>query len=261
MFRGPTCLVSNTHSNSSKHFDYLHKKARKSRLERVSFSLLLKCLPSFLAVIVTFSKQYKILLVIKFLQWLPGRGLAVNFCKKCGEMQWKKFFAVTAVNDGELFIFTAFNRILTKKKLRDMDLKLSPRACLQFLIPTVTYFSENYCEFKSDSINVMENKSGEFFEKCDDFCGDFLWEMRWNAVNYFFFTAFNAITAFITKRHRIHRISCKNSHKKFDPGIEQNQKKFKNKIIYSFMSTCIRLIFWWKDSRSCTGPKSSMCIR
>ena len=45
-----------------------------------------------------------------------------------------------------------------------------------------------------------------------------------------------------TKIHRIHRISCKNLHKKFDPDFEQNQKKFKNKLIYRLMSTCERFI-------------------
>ena len=48
----------------------------------------------------------------------PGRGLVVNFRKKCGEMWWKKIiftaffvhlFAVNAVNRGELFFFTAFS--------------------------------------------------------------------------------------------------------------------------------------------------------
>ena len=66
---------------------------------------------------------------------VPGRGLAVNFRKKCGEMRWKKIiftayflhlFAVNAVNRGELFIFTAFSVFLQKRsfprRVRTYDL-------------------------------------------------------------------------------------------------------------------------------------------
>ena len=60
--------------------------------------------------------------------------------------------------------------------------------------------------------------------------------MRW----FIFFLRIHRNHRNPTKIHRIHRISCKNSHKKFDPGIEQNQ--FKNKLIYRFMSTCKRFI-------------------
>ena len=54
----------------------------------------------------------------------PGRGLAVNFLKKCGYSHEKKIistayflhlFAVNAVNRGELFIFTAFSVFLQKR--------------------------------------------------------------------------------------------------------------------------------------------------
>ena len=51
------------------------------------------------------------------------------------------------------------------------------------------------------------------------------WISRWifvkNAVKcgeLFFFTAFTAIIAFLTKNHRIHRISYKNLPKNLDPG-------------------------------------------
>ena len=56
----------------------------------------------------------------------PGRGFAVNFRKKCGEMRRKKIiftayflhlFAVNAVNRGELFIFTLFSILLQKRSV------------------------------------------------------------------------------------------------------------------------------------------------
>ena len=59
----------------------------------------------------------------------------MNFCKKCGEMQWKKtiftayllhIFVVNAVNRGELFIFTALSVFLQKRivctRVRTSDL-------------------------------------------------------------------------------------------------------------------------------------------
>ena len=50
----------------------------------------------------------------------PGRGLTVNYRKKCGEKKiiftayFLQIFAVNAVNRGELFIFTAFSVFLQK---------------------------------------------------------------------------------------------------------------------------------------------------
>ena len=56
---------------------------------------------------------------------LPGQSLMVQFCRGRCEMRWKQIiftsyflnvFAVNAVKCGELFIFTQFNGILTKKQ-------------------------------------------------------------------------------------------------------------------------------------------------
>ena len=71
-------------------------------------------------------------------------------------------------------------------------------------------------------------------------CGEYMWEMRWifvrNAVKcceISICTAFTAITAFLTKIHRFHRISYKNLLKNLDPGWSRN---------WIYLITCSLLI-------------------
>ena len=95
----------------------------------------------------------------------PGRGLAVNFRKKCGEMRWKKIiftayflhlFAVNAVNRGELFIFTTFSIFLqnvSSPQGFEPQTSCMPAAAYS-TAPTVTYYLGISREFKSDWVNV-----------------------------------------------------------------------------------------------------------
>ena len=72
----------------------------------------------------------------------PGRGLAVNFRKKCGEMRWKKisprisyiilrWMRWIAVN----YFFHRVLTILSKKNRPHPGSNFWPPACLQLLIP------------------------------------------------------------------------------------------------------------------------------
>ena len=99
-----------------------------------------------------------------------GRGMVVNFCKKCVEIRWKE---------------NNFNRVFpVKETALTAGPNLLPPACLQSFIP-VCQLSRTW-EFESDSVNVGKQMH---------------WILRWrfvrNAVNSFF-TAFTAFTAFLT---------------------------------------------------------------
>ena len=74
----------------------------------------------------------------------PGRGLAVNFRKKCDEMRWKKnnfhrvFLTSFCGECGESRWIIFFHRvlsILTKKNRPYTGSNLCPPACLPMLIP------------------------------------------------------------------------------------------------------------------------------
>ena len=74
----------------------------------------------------------------------PGRGLVVNFRKKCGEMRWKKnnfhrvFLTSFCGECGESRWIIFFHRvlsILTKKNRPYTGSNLCPPACLPILIP------------------------------------------------------------------------------------------------------------------------------
>ena len=84
----------------------------------------------------------------------PGRGLAVNFCKKCGEMRWKKIiftpyflhlFTVNAVNRGELFIFTAISVFLQKRIVHTCS-NLCPPARRWIIVRNAMNFAVNFCK-------------------------------------------------------------------------------------------------------------------
>ena len=71
----------------------------------------------------------------------PGRWKNLKRCKisceKClfFTASFVHNFAVKCCKCGELFIFTAFNGILTNNPLADRDSKIAPNACLQLPIP------------------------------------------------------------------------------------------------------------------------------
>ena len=78
-------------------------------------------------------------------------GKTVNFCVVFG---------------GEIFIYTTLNGTLTKKKLPYAGSNFSPPACKKncyFTAPSVTNCFHIACDFKSDSLNVMENECIKFF--------------------------------------------------------------------------------------------------
>ena len=99
---------------------------------------------------------------INYTQSYPGRGLAVNFCKKCGEKKiiftayFLHLFAVNVVNRGELFIFTAFSIFLQNVSFTqgfEPPTSCMPSAAYS-TAPTVMYYLGISREFKSDWVNV-----------------------------------------------------------------------------------------------------------
>ena len=116
-------------------------------------------------------------------------------------------FALSAANRGELFFFTSFNGngTLTKNELPDWGSNLSPIACPKLLIPlrhlsVLRYFFVNSKQIKKR----WKIKAVIFFRKCSYFSGEFLQEMGWNGLDFFFCI------------QRNHGISYKNSQHFFD---------------------------------------------
>ena len=115
-------------------------------------------------------------------------------------------FAVNAVNRGELFIFTAFSVFLQKKlQYTGFETLTSCMSSTPYsTAPNFTYFNDISCEFKSGFSKRWKANAVNFCKKCGDFFKEIRWISRWilvrNAVS-LFFTAFTAITAFLTKIH------------------------------------------------------------
>ena len=110
-----------------------------------------------------------------------GRGLAVTFHMKFGEMRWKQlifsayflhFFAVNAVNRGELF-FSPCSKFSYKNWISSSSYSIAQ---------TVTYFSAISYVFKIDSVNVVKQRRWIFVRNgvklavnnCKK-CGDMRW--------------------------------------------------------------------------------------
>ena len=80
-----------------------------------------------------------IIATLQFNGYHPGRGLAVNFCEKRGEMRWKKnnFHRVfltslcgECVESQRIIYFHRVLSMLTKKNLANTGLNLWPPTCL-----------------------------------------------------------------------------------------------------------------------------------
>ena len=155
------------------------------------------------------------------------------------EMRWNKIIFTTyflhffAVNRGELFIFTAFSVFLQKRCFLTRVRTSYLLHAFNFLIHCNNWYALIwfFCEFKSNSVNVGKKiwrklwrwvfvriavKSGEIF---------------FSPQSQHFFERFTAFAAFLTKIHRNHSISYKdsphspyflqkNSPKNLDPGNE-----------------------------------------